>query len=58
MRDLIGYESLVSITGIGPLFAAIFLAEISDVNDFATANKPTAYFGIAPRLKHSNDTEI
>ena len=28
------------------------------MNDFATANKLTAYFGMAPRLKHSNETKI
>ena len=53
-----GYEGLLSITGIGPLSAAILLAEIGDIGDFETADKLAAYFGIVPRIRHSNEMKI
>ena len=53
-----GYEGLLSITGIGTLSAAILLAEIGDIGDFETADKLAAYFGIVPRIKHSNEIKI
>ena len=53
-----GYEGILSITGIGPLSAAILLSEIGDVRDFETSAKLAAYFGIVPRIKHSNETKI
>ena len=56
--DLAGYEGLLSITGIGPLSAAILLSEIGDIRDFETAAKLAAYFGIVPRIKHSNETKV
>ena len=55
--DLEGYEGLLSITGIGRLSAAILLSEIGDIRDFETADKLAAYFGIVPRIKHSNETK-
>ena len=52
-----GYDSLVSIKGIGPRAAAVFLSGIGDVNDFESADKLAAYLGIVPRVSQSNETD-
>ena len=52
-----GYDSLVSIKGIGPRSAAVFLAGIGNVNDFESADKLAAYLGIVPRVNRSNETD-
>lgn len=56
-QDLEGYESLVSIKGIGPRAAAVFLSGIGKVDDFESADKLAAYLGIVPRVSQSNDTD-
>jgi len=55
-EKLKGYESLVSISGIGSLSAGILLAVIGNVKDFRTADKLASYFGIVPRISNSNET--
>lgn len=52
-----GYEGLTSIKGIGARAAAVFLSTIGNVNDFVSADKLAAYFGIVPRVSQSNDTD-
>lgn len=52
-----GYDGLVSIKGVGPRAAAVFLAGIGNVNDFGSADKLAAYLGIVPRVSQSNDTD-
>jgi len=56
-RELDGYESLVSIKGIGPKAAAVFLSGIGDVDDFEDADKLAAYLGIVPRVSQSNEAD-
>lgn len=55
-EKLKGYESLVSMSGIGSLSAGILLAVIGNVKDFATAEKLASYFGIVPKVANSNET--
>lgn len=52
-----GYASLTSIKGIGPRAAAVFLSTIGNIQDFASADKLAAYFGIVPRVSQSNETD-
>ena len=52
-----GYDSPLSIKGIGPRSAAVFLSGIGDVNDFESADKLAAYLGIVPRVNQSNETD-
>ncbi|MFV0410111.1 MAG: IS110 family transposase [Paracoccus sp. (in: a-proteobacteria)] len=52
-----GFEEISSIKGIGPRSAAILLAGIGNVDDFESADKLAAYFGIVPRVSQSNDTD-
>lgn len=54
---LAGHQNLTSIKGIGPLSGSILLSVIGDINDFADEGKLAAYFGIVPRVSHSNETE-
>jgi transposase len=55
-EKLKGYESLVSMSGIGSLSAGILLSVIGNIKDFATADKLASYFGIVPRVSNSNET--
>lgn len=52
-----GHKNLTSIKGIGPLTGSILLSVIGDVDDFENEGKLAAYFGIVPRISHSNQTE-
>ena len=52
-----GYEGLVSIKGIGPRAAAVFLSGIGNIDDFENADKLAAYLGIVPRVSQSNETD-
>lgn len=53
----VGYEELTSIKGVGPRAAAVFLPSIGNVDDFETADKLAAYFGIVPKVSQSNETD-
>ena len=50
------YAALLSIDGIGPVTAAIFVAEIGDVHRFATADQLTCWAGLTTRVD-SSDTK-
>jgi transposase len=56
-KKLKGHGNLTSIKGIGSLGASILLSVIGDVRDFPDEGKLAAYFGIVPRVHHSNETE-
>jgi transposase len=56
-KTLPGYDNLISIKGIGPLSAAVFLCTIGDIEDFARTGNLAAYFGITPRVSQSNDSQ-
>ena len=56
-QKLEGHKHLTSIKGIGGLSAGILLSIIGDIRDFADEGKLAAYFGIVPRISHSNETE-
>ena len=57
-KTLPGYDNLISIKGIGPLSAAVFLCTIGDIEDFAKTGNLAAYFGITPRVSQSNDSHL
>jgi len=56
-KTQVGYEELTSIKGVGPRAAAVFLPSIGNVDDFETADKLAAYFGIVPKVSQSNETD-
>ncbi len=55
-KEFAGFENLVSIKGIGERSAALLLAVIGEVEDFADENKLASYFGIVPRVANSADS--
>lgn len=55
-QKLKGHANLSSIKGIGPKSATVLLSVIGDVKDFESEHKLAAYFGIVPRVSHSNET--
>jgi len=56
-RSLEGFENLKSIKGIGERSASILLSVIGDVKDFTGEDKLSAYFGIVPWVRNSNERE-
>jgi transposase len=51
-----GYTAVQTIPGIGPIFAAVLVAEIGDVHRYATASKLTCWAGLTPRHRESDAT--
>jgi transposase len=52
-----GYAALQTIPGIGPILAAVFLAEIGEVTRFATAAQLACWAGLTP-THHESDTHV
>ena len=50
-------STLTSITGIGPVLAAVILSEIRDISCFASSDKLAAYAGLNPKVKQSGETK-
>jgi transposase len=51
-----GYRAIQTISGIGPVFASIFVAEIGDPARFASPDKLTSWAGLTPRHRESDTT--
>jgi len=51
-----GYRVIQQIGGIGPTFAAIFVAEIGEVGRFTRPEKLTCWAGLTPRHRESDTT--
>src|SRR3954454_12589358 len=52
-----GYTALQQIPGIGPVLAAVFVAEVGDVSRFATAPQLACWAGLTPK-HHESDTHV
>lgn len=48
-------SQLITITGIGPVLAAVILSEIGDISRFASSAKLAAFAGIDPTVVQSGD---
>jgi transposase len=48
------YEALQRIAGVGPVFAAVFIAEIGDVTRFPTPRHLWSWAGMTPRHRESD----
>jgi transposase len=53
----IGYLVLQTIPGVGPVLAAVFVAEIGDVDRFTGAPQLCSWAGLTPR-HHESDTKV
>jgi transposase len=56
LRDDVGYREIQRIDGIGPVFAAVFIAEIGDVSRFKTPKQLCSWVGVTPRHRESDET--
>ena len=52
-----GYEAIQTISGVGPVFGAVFTAELGDVGRFHSAKHVCSWAGLTPRHRES-DTKI
>jgi transposase len=52
-----GYLAVQHIPGIGPILAAVFVAEIGDVSRFTTAPQLACWAGLTPK-HHESDTHV
>src|SRR5688572_27958914 len=52
-----GYEAVQALRGVGPVLAAVFVAEIGDVTRFDTPDRLCSWAGLTPRHRES-DTHI
>jgi transposase len=55
-RDHAGYHAIQQLPGVGPVLAAIFVAEIGDVHRFASAAHLASWSGLTPRHRESDTT--
>lgn len=51
-----GYRALLTVKGIGPVLAAVFIVEIGDINRFATPAQLACWAGLTPRHHESDRT--
>jgi transposase len=51
-----GYRVIQQISGVGPTFAAVFVAEIGDVTRFSRPDKLCCWAGLTPRHRESDTT--
>ena len=55
LKDDPGYQAIQALHGVGPITAAILVAEIGDVHRFASARHLCSWAGMTPKL-HESDT--
>jgi transposase len=51
-----GYRVIQQIPGVGPVWAAVFVAEIGDIGRFASARHLCSWAGLTPRHRESDTT--
>lgn len=56
LRDDSGYRVIQQVPGVGPVFAAVFVAELGDVTRFADAGRLCSWAGLTPRHRESDTT--
>jgi transposase len=52
-----GYTAIQAISGVGPILAAVFVAEIGDVHRFGRAAQLASWAGLTPK-HHESDTTV
>jgi transposase len=57
LADHQGYRAIQAIHGVGPLLAAVFVAEIGDVSRFPSPHRLTSWAGLTPKHRES-DTKV
>jgi transposase len=49
-----GYEAIQALRGVGPVLAAVFVAEIGDIDRFGNPRRLCSWAGLTPRLRESD----
>jgi transposase len=57
LKDDVGYNAIQVIHGVGPVLAAVFVAEIGDVTRFASPDRLCSWAGLTPKHRES-DTKV
>jgi transposase len=57
LRDDPGYRAIQQIHGVGPVLAAVFIAEIGDIGRFPGPAQLASWAGLTPR-HHESDTTV
>jgi transposase len=57
LRTHRGYQAIQAIPGVGPVLAAVFVAEIGDVTRFRRPEQLTSWAGLTPK-HHESDTTV
>jgi transposase len=57
LADDAGFHAVQAIPGVGPVLAAVFVAEIGDVSRFPTARHLASWAGLTPS-HHESDTTV
>jgi transposase len=57
LGDHHGYQAIQQIPGVGPVLAAVFVAEIGDIGRFPDAHRLSSWAGLTPRHRES-DTKV
>ena len=52
-----GYQAIQQIPGVGPVLAAVFIAEIGDITRFARPEQLASWAGLTPK-HHESDTTV
>jgi len=56
LRDDVGSNEIQRIDGVGPVFAAIFVAELGDVSGLESPKQLCSWIGLTPRHRESDET--
>ena len=54
LKGHVGYRAIQAVNGIGPISAAVLVAEIGDVTRFPTPAHLCSWVGLTPRLRESD----
>lgn len=57
LKDDAGFKAIQAIHGVGPVLAAVFVAEIGDVHRFPSPDRLCSWAGLTPRHRES-DTKV
>lgn len=57
LRDDVGYRTIQQLSGIGPVLAGVFVAEIGDVSRFESPKRLSSWAGLTPKHRES-DTKV
>ena len=58
LTDHVGYQVIQQLDGVGPVLAAVFVAEIGDASRFPAPKRLCSWAGLTPRHRESDTTVI